>query len=225
MTLDSYQRFLRNGAIVLLGGSLTTFIIFITAVLIMSVREDKPSSILTPSGNAQPPAPLTEEQTQELLQLASTKTGMPVEWLRIVAADPIVWSTACLDISQPQSICQRMAVPGYRVRVGYDLGNGLEPVSHEFHTDARVSAVLWQAENRAEGIVDSISATSVTFRGDSGIYDRGLQRGFIELMIRPGSDVLLDADQLRVGDKVEFGFDWLPSSDVGVLVWVIRAGP
>jgi DNA-binding CsgD family transcriptional regulator len=221
MPVQSRESFLRTGAVVYLGATLTFFFLVVAIVSYFSMTGgDNPP----PSTGVRAPGPMSEEDQQELLEFAAAKTGSRIEWLRVVSSEPMIWYNRCYDFLFDESVCPRQLTPGYRVRVGYEFNGQLQPVSHEFRTDAKISSVSWHAKNEGEGTIVEITDRLITF-SVSGIYDRGLTRGEFQLVIAPGSDVLLDTGPLLVGDYVQFGFDDLPSADIGVLVWVSRADP
>jgi hypothetical protein len=65
---------------------------------------------------------------EQVIDVASSGTGIPANQLQVTAADPQVWD-GCLGIAEPGTACTQIAIFGWRAEV---TGNGETLV---FHTD------------------------------------------------------------------------------------------
>jgi hypothetical protein len=205
----------RRPALTLIGSLAAALVIAIAVFLATTGRGESPS----PDGPAEPPD-LTSDQESRVVDFAAAAIGAPRTIVRLLESEPVVWSNTCLEIRRPDTLCGQALVPGYRLTIGYEINGRREGVTHEFHTDEEVYSLLWQASEEAEGVVETVSATSVTLRGSGGVFDRAISPGSLELRIAPGSDFIAPRANLGAGERVRFGFDPRPSSDGGVLVWI-----
>jgi len=154
-----------------------------------------------------------------VIDLFGPMIGASRSTLAVSTIQEVQWDDTCLGAARPKLNCQAQKIPGYKLVVVFR-----GEAKYEIRTDRNVSQVVWLAPDQAQGeISDVISRPGsdlIVLKGEGPAFDRTSNPGFLQLATFPGSEFLTPRTELSVGRRVAFGYDGIPSSDVGALVWI-----
>ena len=161
-------------------------------------------------GDAVPTAAEVEPAAARATALLAEWLAVPARELSVVAAESVVWPSACLGVVQPGAACASVQTPGFRVLLRDGLG-GL----HAVHSAADGGDARWAGEVQARGVLTSL--------------DRGTQRASVTveggrvltLRLVPGTFV---APGVRAGVEVAVAYDSAGTSNgTPTAAWLVSA--
>lgn len=144
-------------------------------------------------GDAAPPAAEVEPAAARATALLAEWLAVPARELSVVAAESVVWPSACLGVTQPGAACASVQTPGFRVLLRDGLG-GL----HAVHSAADGGDARWAGEAQARGVLTSLDRgtqrAAVTVEGGRVLTLRLVPGTFVAPGVRAGAEVAVAYD-------------------------------
>lgn len=106
-----------------------------TAILYFSVGQTPPDTTKQIAPSVSSSASLSTSVSNTVLQHASQQVGVPKSALRIIHAQPQIWSDNCLELRDSSISCTQMSVPGWQITVASKQQRWI------FRTDVSGSAI------------------------------------------------------------------------------------
>lgn len=174
----------------------------------------------TPVASATATPTLTAEQERVVaraMELFSQWVDFAPDLVTLDSIEAVTWTDGCLEVSRPGLACTQALVPGFRVLLRLRDQGG-----YEVRTDRGGRQFAWAPEWVHEAAFEGLSDSGL-LRVSGEAFAGAIDPGFAQLRVVPGTLLGVVLETLNEGDLVVIGADFLPSSDVSVLVWIERA--